>query len=187
MILGERSALLAGFRTQVSRCDGDPRYTRESPKRRRRLSRLKLDDYLPYRLSVASNAVSRRVARAYETRFGLKTPEWRLVAVLAEDGELTLLELMSRTAMDKVTVSRAAQGLAERGLAAKTHDERDRRSRRLALTAEGQRLHAEVAPAALAVERELLADLTPQEVETLEALLVRVETAARKLQGSGSS
>jgi DNA-binding MarR family transcriptional regulator len=134
---------------------------------------------------VASNAVSRRVARAYETRFGLKTPEWRLVAVLAEDGELTLLDLMARTAMDKVTVSRAAQGLVERGLAAKSLDARDRRSRRLALTAEGRRLHAEVAPAALELERELLAGFTAAEVAALEALLVRVETAARAPQDGG--
>jgi DNA-binding MarR family transcriptional regulator len=158
-----------------------------APGRSPRLSRLKLDDYLPYRLSVASNAVSRRVARAYETRFGLKTPEWRLVAVLAEDGELTLLDLIARTAMDKVTVSRAAQALVERGLAAKSHDDRDRRSRRLALTAEGARLPAAVAPEALAVEKDLLAGLTKAEVATLEALLIRIETAARKPQEGGGS
>jgi DNA-binding MarR family transcriptional regulator len=144
-----------------------------------RLARLKLDDYLPYRLSVASNAVSRRIARAYEARFGLSVPEWRLVAVLADDGEMTLLQLMARTAMDKVTVSRAAQALVERGLAAKTRDAKDRRSRRLALTEEGTALHADVAPAALAMERELLTEFTPEEIEALKGLLVRIETAAR--------
>ena len=49
-------------------------------------SRLALEEYLPYRLSVASNAVSRLIARAYEDRFGLTIPEWRLLAVLAEAG-----------------------------------------------------------------------------------------------------
>ena len=34
-------------------------------------SPLVLDDYLPFRLSVASNGVSRLIARAYEDRFGL--------------------------------------------------------------------------------------------------------------------
>jgi DNA-binding MarR family transcriptional regulator len=144
------------------------------------LSRLKLDDYLPYRLSVASNAVSRRISRAYETRFGLKIPEWRLVAVLADDGDMTQAQLVVRTAMDKVTVSRAAQALVARGLAAQTHDSADRRSRRLALTAEGRRLHAEVAPAALALERELLTCFSPAEIEGFKALLERIEAAARK-------
>ncbi|MGA2364065.1 MAG: MarR family transcriptional regulator, partial [Steroidobacteraceae bacterium] len=52
-------------------------------------ARLRLQDYLPYRLSVASNAVSRLIARAYEQRFGLKIPQWRLIAVLADEGPLT--------------------------------------------------------------------------------------------------
>jgi len=48
--------------------------------------RLRLQNYLPYRLSVAANAVSKLIARAYEDRFDLKIPEWRLIAVLADEG-----------------------------------------------------------------------------------------------------
>ena len=143
------------------------------------MSRLALDDYLPYRLSVASNAVSRVIARAYESRFGLKIPEWRLIAVLAEDGERTQLELVTRTAMDKVTVSRAAQALAARGLAAQTQDAKDGRSRRLKLTQEGLRLYAEVAPAALAFERQLFAGFDPAEIDRFKDLLRRAEESAR--------
>ena len=50
---------------------------------------LRLDAYLPYRLSVASNAVSGLIARAYQDRFGLSVPQWRVICVLAEDGGLT--------------------------------------------------------------------------------------------------
>ena len=56
------------------------------PRRPESEDRLVLDDYLPYRLSVATNAVSRLIARAYEDRFGLSIPQWRLMAVLAQDG-----------------------------------------------------------------------------------------------------
>ena len=66
---------------------------------------LQLDSYLPYRLSVASNAVSGLIARAYEDRFGLSIPQWRLICVLAEDGPATQGQLVARTVMDKVTVS----------------------------------------------------------------------------------
>src|SRR5262249_32630212 len=68
-------------------------------------------DYLPYRLSVASNEVSRLIARAYEDRFGITIPQWRILANLGERGPLTPLEIGRCTVMDKVTVSRAAQGL----------------------------------------------------------------------------
>ena len=143
--------------------------------------RLTLDEYVPYRLSVASNAVSRVISRAYASRFGLKIPEWRLVAVLADHGDLTQQELVARTEMDKVTVSRAVQGLVTRGLAAQHLDPRDGRLRRLRLTAEGVSLHAEIGPAALAMEAEVLAGLTADEVETLKGLLRRMERAANEL------
>ena len=77
---------------------------------------LKLDDFLPYRLSIASNTASDAIARAYRTLFGLRVPEWRLIAVLAEGGAMSQQALCGRTQMDKVTVSRAAIALADRGL-----------------------------------------------------------------------
>src|SRR3546814_4759992 len=46
--------------------------------------KLNLDNFLPYRLSIASNVLSSRIAAEYENRFGLKIPEWRLMAVLGE-------------------------------------------------------------------------------------------------------
>ena len=42
-----------------------------------------LDEYMPYRLSIASNAVSKLIARAYEDRFGLTIPQWRLTVTLS--------------------------------------------------------------------------------------------------------
>ena len=67
---------------------------------RTREGELILDAYLPYRLSVASNAVSGLIARAYQDRFGLSVPQWRLICVLAEDGGLTQNQLVARTVMD---------------------------------------------------------------------------------------
>ena len=146
---------------------------------------LVLDDYLPYRLSISSNAVSRLIARAYEDRFGLTIPQWRLIAVLAE-GPLTQQAIVARTAMDKVTVSRAAQALVTRHLVGRAAHQADGRSHLLALTDEGRRLYAEIAPLALAYEAALLSGLTPAEVETLKRLLMRLETAAGRLTGDTS-
>lgn len=144
-----------------------------------------LDEYLPYRLSIASNAVSKLIARAYEDRFGLSIPQWRLMAVLAEK-PMTQQAIVARTAMDKVTVSRAAQGLVNRHLVGRTAHEVDGRSHTLALTDQGRELHADIAPLALAYEAALLAGLTPAEVETLKRLLIRLETAAGRLSGDPS-
>lgn len=143
----------------------------------RKPARLQLDEYLPFRLSVASNEVSLAIARAYESRFGLSIPEWRLIAVLAEQ-ELTQRAMIARTMMDKVTVSRAARSLVDRGIVARTAHAVDGRSHTLALTTEGWHLHGEIAPLALNYEAALLSNLSTNEVKALKRLLRRLEDAA---------
>ena len=127
---------------------------------------LVLDDFLPYRLSVASNLVSDAIARAYEALFGLSIPEWRVVAVVAEAGEIT---------------PQAIGALTARGLLARAGHPGDRRSHLLSLTAAGHALYAQVAPEALALEARLLATFTPAEVADLTAKLRRLEAAALAL------
>jgi len=79
-----------------------------------------LDRFMPYLLSVTSEAVSGAVARTYQGRFGLKTPEWRVLAVVAGSADgLRQSEVASATRMDKMTISRAVAALAARGLIAR--------------------------------------------------------------------
>jgi DNA-binding MarR family transcriptional regulator len=142
-------------------------------------TKLLLDRFLPYRLSVASNAVSGRISNAYRKRFGLKIAEWRLIAILAETPSLTPAMLGDRTRMDKIAVSRAAAALIERGLVAADDNPADGRSHFLSLTDDGRALYAEIAPVALATEAALFESLSADERATLESLLRRIETAAQ--------
>jgi DNA-binding MarR family transcriptional regulator len=96
---------------------------------------------------------------------------------------MTQQQLVVRSSMDKVTVSRAAHGLVTRHLVGRAAHEADGRSHILTLTEQGRELHAEIAPLALAYEAALLSGLTPAEVETLKRLLMRLESAAGKLAG----
>jgi DNA-binding MarR family transcriptional regulator len=143
---------------------------------------LKLENFLPYRLSIASNAVSDAVATAYRALFGLRIPEWRLVAILAESGGLSQRALCERTRMDKVTVSRAAIALTERGLVARASDPGDQRSNLLSLTPAGVALYGEVAPKALELERRMFAGFSDAERAQLRAMLDRIEAAAGELE-----
>ena len=110
-------------------------------------------------------------------------PQWRLLCVLAEDGKLSQVQIVARTVMDKVTVSRAAQGLVKRRLVGRSQNKADGRSQLLALTAEGRSLFAEIAPLALAYEAALIAGLAPEEVTLLKRLLTRLQSAAGQLAG----
>jgi DNA-binding MarR family transcriptional regulator len=148
------------------------------------MSTLKLDDFLPYRLSLASNAVSDAVATAYRTLFGLRIPEWRLVTVLAEGGAMSQQALCGRTRMDKVTVSRAAIALADRGLIMRASNPVDQRSHLLTLTDAGAALYEQVAPKALELERRMFDVFSPAERDQLLAMLKRVESVAGALDES---
>lgn len=139
---------------------------------------LKLDAFLPYRLSVASNAVSDRVSRAYRARFGLSIAEWRVLAVVAEQRTATQASLVQATGMDRMTISRAATALVERGVLAR-EPAGDRRTLALSLTGEGTALHAAISPLALAIEAELVAGFSPAERATFIAMLERLEACAK--------
>ena len=132
---------------------------------------IKLEQFLPYRLSIVSNMVSQAIAREYEQRFELSVTEWRVMAVLARFDALSAREVAERTAMDKVAVSRAlAQLVGDGRVIRRTHDG-DKRKSVLRLSARGWKIHDAVAPLALAHERQLLEQLTAVERETLSRIL----------------
>jgi DNA-binding MarR family transcriptional regulator len=135
---------------------------------------LELEHFLPYRLSVLSNRISQEIAGLYAERFALNVTEWRLLAVLGRYPDLTATELVERTAMDKVAVSRAVASLVADGRLTRKVDGEDRRRTKLRLSAKGYRIYDEVAPLALAYQQRLVAALDAGERAQLEALLARL-------------
>ena len=142
----------------------------------------KLADFLPYQLSVTSNAVSSVIASRYRTRFGLKVPEWRVMAVLGNQEGATQRELTEATLMDKVAVNRAWKVMEERGLIQGQPNARDGRSHLLELTEEGRAVYGDVMPLALKSESEVFAGLDPHEQDQLRGLLKKVFDKANSIR-----
>lgn len=142
----------------------------------------RLEDFLPYRLSVAANRVSRRFADRYGAAFGLSIPEWRVMAVLGRFGRLPAREIAARTAMDKVKVSRAVRLLEARGFLERAADAGDARLHWLALSAAGQGVHAAIVPMAREMEAEVVQGLSAEELAVLHAALGRI---AERFPGEG--
>jgi len=140
--------------------------------------RLILDHFIPYRLSVTSNVVSDVIATAYEALFGLTIPEWRVIAVVAENDGITQQGICAATRMDKVTVSRATISLVDRGLIARAPNDADRRSRLLALTRAGEALYAGVAPKALEFEQRIFSHFPEADIEQFLTMLRAIEARA---------
>ena len=145
-------------------------------------STARLADFLPYLLSITSNAVSARIAEEYRARFGLKIPEWRVMAVLGDAGAQTQRALAGATLMDKVAVNRACRGLEDRLLVKRTPNDSDGRSHHLALTVAGRAMHGQIMPLALEMERRMFAALVPAERDQFKALLARICARAQTVE-----
>lgn len=135
---------------------------------------LNLEDFLPYRLAVLSNTVSTTVARAYDKRFSVSIPEWRVIAVLGRFPGLSAVEVADRTMMDKVAVSRAVTKLIKNGRIDRVFADADRRRSILNLSEDGRTLHDEIAQLALNFERDLLKGFSDDELANLNNIMERL-------------
>lgn len=142
---------------------------------------LKLEEFLPYRLSVLSNTVSSAIAGAYAGRFGLSVPEWRVLAILGRFPGLSAGEVAERGAMDKVAVSRAVSRLLEAGRIKRRFADADRRRSILELSAKGRTVYEKITPLARHYERALLDGLTQGERRRFDAVLDKLLHRAHTL------
>lgn len=136
---------------------------------------LDLEQFLPYRLSVLTNRISRGLAALYSERFDISVTEWRVIAVLGRYPGLSANNVAERTAMDKVAVSRAVARLLERDLLLREMHDSDRRRSVLELSEAGYAVYDVIVPLALEYQRSVLAPLDPGERAQLAALMAKLE------------
>jgi DNA-binding MarR family transcriptional regulator len=147
----------------------------------------RLEDFLPYRLSVAASRVSRLFARQYSASYGLSIAEWRMMAVIGRFGTLSPSAVGEWTAMDKVKVSRAAASLAERGLVKQLQDPKDGRGRLLRLTRKGVTVRQGMVPLACGLEEQLAEGMSRTEWGSLLKALDKLSTLAEGVDGMGGN
>ena len=142
---------------------------------------IRLERFLPYRLSILSNVVSSAIAATYRQRFDLGIPEWRVLAVLSRYPGLAAREVAERTQMDAVAVSRPVTRLLRSGRLRRTRARGDRRRSVLQVSAEGAAVYGRIAPLALQYEEALIEVLSSGERTTLDRVLTRLTERAGEL------
>ena len=142
---------------------------------------LKLEEFLPYRLSVLSNTVSRGISAAYVDRFGLSIREWRIIAVLGRYPGLSAAEIVKMTEIDKVAVSRAVARLTGNGRLKRSLSDADKRRSVLVLSKEGKSLFEQISPLARSYEKRLLKCLAREDQDKLSEILDNLQRRARVL------
>lgn len=146
---------------------------------------MELQQFLPYRLAVLADAVSRSMAAVYRQRFELSRDEWRLLAALSASGRIQAAEAAQITTLDKMQASRALRSLEARQLVSRETDPSDRRHVIVHLLPAGRALLRQLAPMVLAREAYLLEALDADEREVLDRALTKLLARARALQQQG--
>ena len=141
---------------------------------------MRLESFLPYRLSLLSNAISGAIAAVYGDKFAISMPEWRIMMILAEYPGISADEVCRRTKIEKSVVSRAVARLLSRHLINRDVDEEDRRRSILRLSETGLSVYDEVMPIARDYEAELLADLTAEELEAFNDMIDKLMEKATR-------
>ncbi len=131
----------------------------------------RLEDFIPYKLSVVANRVSQSIGRLFETQFNIQMPEWRIMMALYAYDDLVFNEVVDRTSMDKARVSRAQRRLVDLGLINSVNDPTDGRKVILSLTRKGEKMCGDILPQAAQREAWYLAALDDQEHHQLDVIL----------------
>jgi DNA-binding MarR family transcriptional regulator len=142
---------------------------------------LKLEEFLPYQLSLVASLVSQALSRVYARRYKIGVPEWRVLVTLGQFGVMTGKTIGVRTQMHKTKVSRAVAVMEKRKLLSRRVNRADMREAFLSLTAPGRAMYEEVAPHALDFAHRLTEILTPSDREAFNRALQLITDRSAQL------
>lgn len=137
-------------------------------------------DFVTFRLGLLSKLMDRKTLRQLSDRTGCTFPEWRVIAWLGGAvGGSTVGQIADSAWVDRAEVSRAVASLEKRGLVARLENPQDRRAPIHCLTKDGSKIYRRVLDIRKNFHGDLVADLTPEELELFDAVLLKL---ARKVQ-----
>lgn len=131
---------------------------------------LDLSRYLPQMLNRLAARMNERLAEELAT-IDLPLAHWRILAILNWRGACTLTEIREWTVIDLSTASRAVKRLEEGGYVTRDRQTRDRRARRIQLTAAGKARYAEGWTIVSGFHAHVFADVAPHERERMLDLM----------------
>ncbi|NVK18317.1 MAG: MarR family transcriptional regulator [Methylocystaceae bacterium] len=146
------------------------------------LDAFQLESFFPYLVRIYYRAVSQSVSNIYEREYNITVSEWRAMAVLGNEQPLSAGEIVKRSSIDKVRVSRAIAGLTKAGYLERRVDENDRRKVALQLTRSGQLVFQDLVAKVRQLEEELLAGLSEDERDQLRNLMAKVRKNATEIE-----
>jgi DNA-binding MarR family transcriptional regulator len=132
-----------------------------------------LDSHVFYWLTQVIGARDRELTQGLRD-FGLRVPEWRVLAALYARRSSTMSALADLATIDRTTLTRTVDRMQDAGWLARLADAGDMRVTRLELTGPGRKLFEKVWPAVQRLNELALAGLPKSEIQQLHKTLERM-------------
>jgi DNA-binding MarR family transcriptional regulator len=143
-------------------------------------------DLLNYRLKSLFAFSGAPGLRLFEGGFGIARAEWRLIAILVEEGAMSPTALAQCARMESARASRLVTSLLGKRLILRSEVFSDRRRAELQATDAARELYAQIFPRLVRINAELIAALEPAELEIFEDCLEKLTARARELAARGA-
>jgi MarR family transcriptional regulator, organic hydroperoxide resistance regulator len=144
------------------------------------LPKLTLADYLPYLVNRVGSIIADQFGAETLTPYGLSIALWRVLAVLAANGQQRQIDLADLTSIDASTLSRIVTRLVHLGLATRTRSAASNREVAVALSAKGSALVARLIPPARDIEADASAGISAEELAVVKRCLRRMYANMQK-------
>jgi len=138
---------------------------------------LNLEDSFGFILNNTGRRVT-QLLNLYLLPHDITTEQFSLLRRLNEQDGISQKELAKRVGKDQTNITRILDQLERKGLAIRKPNQEDRRSTLAYVTEEGRALDAILVPIEQEVIRQVLADLSEEDIRHLKTLLTRIEQKA---------
>ena len=138
-------------------------------------TRFDLERHTFFWLTQAIGSRDRRLAQELR-EFGLRVPEWRVLASLCARRRCSMSELADLATIDRTTLTRTVDRMEKAGSVTRLNDATDLRVTRLAPTAGGQRLFERIWPTVERLNQVAVEGLPSGAVDMLRWTLERMKT-----------
>lgn len=134
-----------------------------------------------YRITYLANAIVFPAYAEIQKDFGLVRAEYVLLACLSHFDVLTAQDVARISRRPRNTISRAVHRMLEEGYLTRAPDPDDGRQSKLRITPAGRDLHTQISRYLSRRQDAVLADLSPNERQTLTTLLKKAALHAASL------
>jgi DNA-binding MarR family transcriptional regulator len=145
-----------------------------------------IEDMLDYQLYLLYRDCGYVIERVCQVEFGVSRRRWRILATLSAAEGITVSDLSKRAELDIAQTSRAIGTLAREGYLKRLANRENARFSQVVLTEKGRNLYGSMLARFCQVNKQLLRDLSEDQIQHLCTAISILRNTATQLNASNS-